>query len=221
MQQLLCNKCCLVLVVVVAALSQTALHADVITNGSFEDGLSNWNANTSGNGNGYAGTTTNWNSLAPTDGDAFASLYALACTELPGYGPHEEECNLSQTFFVDADSMLTFDAFSSISMVGMGAGYGYAEALLDGNDIGYVTGSGWNSFSQSVSTGSHTLTFVLHVMAAGGGGGGEGGGVGGATQVYGNMGIDNVQIPEPCTLALLAIGAVGLLVCHARRRRAT
>jgi hypothetical protein len=198
------------LAALVVLVGTSAAFADVI-NGSFETGdFTGWE--TSGRGGAYPQVTT----TDPTDG-----LYRA---ELGSYQPGSgfSSCDLGQDFTASAGDVLFFDYRWQVFAEGLYSGAnanitlydvtaGTLTLLFDYAVPGNPSGSSdWETLSHPISETSeyrldfHTSASVLEDNFSSSGAW---------------LGVDNVWVtPEPSTLTLLALAALGLLGCACRRR---
>jgi hypothetical protein len=167
-----------------------------IVNGSFENGLSGWNAESSLGGVGV--------SSGGTDGTHHASLM----TSIP-YGPGSGFAHISQSFSANTGDILHFDyTFSKNEDMG-----GHASGTVQIGSYSYYFNPiySFTDFSYTIpQTGDYTISldataqFPYFEM--------------GNTGAY--IDVDNVRIvsvPEPGSIMLLVIGAITALFWRHRR----
>lgn len=186
-----------------------------ITNGGFEAGLTGWSS---------AGTvsattfemardlvpTPDW---LPTQGSYFASLWS---TDSAG----SNASAMSQTFFANAGDVLSFDSFFDFGDFAPPLGaYDTAQAVVawdgvaprvfefntPGHELGDFANVGWNSYSFVLpETGGYTLTFSIA----------DGNGV-----FESILGVDNVKVTAVPAPGAILLGAIGLSLVGAVRKR--
>lgn len=224
------SRCLFTVVLATAALSILPGSAQAqVVNPSFEDGTFNGWLTT-----GVTSIQTS-SFTAPTNGtfQAFMSNATGSVTAstlstffggatLPGNtrGAATEGSGIKQTFVLSSTITLSFD-YKYVTQEGIGSGWDEVFYVLDGtvtllaspNTAGvaaisglpapYVNGLPYQTVTLSLPAGSHTLGFGSYDT--------------GDTSADTAILVDNIVVPEPSTLASLAIGMAGLIGFRRRR----
>jgi hypothetical protein len=192
-----------------------------ITNGSFESGnFTGWTVNAPGLASvesslARLGEPGNW---SPTDGGFFAQVSSGR-----GIGVYTI---VSQTFSQNAGDTLSLDVFFDAGDYYPFNDSGFVR-LLDAGDDSLVATLYARSVADVGDYGSHGWATVSHTFSASGNFRMEAGVANAAdNSVASRLGIDHVEItpaqtvPEPATLTIWTLGALGSALIAGRRRRA-
>ena len=170
------------------------------------------------NGDFNTGDTSGWWTYIP-DTDLDPGNQGLSVQDVVNYdgtdnlefwaGTDESWMEVGQDFAVDAETTYTLSlVYNKVSWAGMGvnikfldSGWGWlSEQWLDVSGSGVEGDGAWYNFTQGITTPVNTAHMEVKLVAGG----------------WGTVYVDNVSVvPEPTTMALLALGGVGLL----RRRK--
>lgn len=179
-------------------------HAVPLTNGSFESGLTGWTpAGNAGVVSSYVATNdvaSVYTTMSPTNGDKFATVKAGSPTSSLTSSAFTVSLGniVSFDWFFSAEDYMPFNDFVGFSLdIIYAGGTVAADVLSMVSSVGNWGLTGWNtaSFIAPVS-GDMTLKFYAVNV--------------GDNNLLSTLGIDNIRVPEPGTLALFGLGLIGV-----------
>jgi hypothetical protein len=204
-----------IMLIVVALFTNVGVASDEITNGSFETGgFGGWMPSYSGDG------TVSLLAGSASQGNYFAKLHAYSFDE--GGATSSRAYLWQEDFHATLGQVLQVDVMASKSTFSRSSGSASATCLIELTNtastlqsIPVDVSTSWSTVSIPIPyTGMYSMCLSARTYAH----------TGSPSEVawaQADMSVDNIRlvsVPEPSSLVLLSVGAVGLLFCIRGRR---